>query len=145
MPDIEPEEIKGLQDLVSDLKSFRNRDKLTIKDNPQNKFEWTIEECLKRSRSFNVFCFEVQPDYLDYLLPLCIELDFHLEKLSTSDYLTFNIGKHDKHVLYGILYRIWTDCFDSYTEKQWFYSFIVQNTNLANNEEAVRKGLDKHK
>lgn len=145
MPDIEPEEVVGLQELVSVLKSVRNRHKLTINENPRNEFEWTLNECIQRSRSFRAFCFEVHPDYLDCLLPLCIELDFYLEEQSKGDYLMFNIGKHDKHVIYKRLYKIWTDCFDSYTELQWFCHLIALKTNLSDNADTVRKGLANHK
>ena len=110
MPDIEPEEADGLQDLVSALKSIRNRNKLTIKDNPQYEYEWTLEECILRLRSFRAFCFEVHPDYLDRLLPLCVELEFYLDKKPRDKYLTFNIDKHGKAIIYNKLNIIWQEC-----------------------------------
>lgn len=142
MPDIDPEEANGLQDLVSTLKSIRNRNKLTINDHPQNEFEWTLNDCIKKSRSFSLFCREVHPDYLDRLLPLCLDLDFYLDKSSTNDYLSFNIKKHGKSIIYEKLHSIWTDSMDSYTEKKWFINFIAQNTNIASNVDSVRKGLE---
>ena len=145
MPDIEPEEVNGLQGLVSKLKSIRNRHELTIKDNPQNEYEWKLDECIKRLRSFRLFSHEVHPDYLDSLLSLCVDLEYYLCESSTDDYLMFNLEKHDKYVIYKRLYTIWTDCFDSYTEKQWFCKYIAQKTNIADNGDAVRKGLDNHK
>ena len=144
MPDIEPEEVDGLQNQVSILKSIRNRNKLTINENPKNEFEWTLNDCINRSRSFRLFCHEVHPDDFDRLLPLCLDLDFYLCKSSTDDSLTFNLKKHDKFTIYQKLYNIWTDCLDSYTEKQWYYNFLANKTNLANKPETVRKGLSKH-
>ena len=145
MLDIDPEEVHGLQDLVSALKSYRNRDKLTIKENPQNEFEWTLDDCIKKSPSFRVFCQEVRPDYLQQLLPLCIELDYYLKDTSTGNCLTFNIGKHEKADISHILIRIWEECFGKYTCIKWYYEYISKITNLANNSGAVRKTIERRR
>ena len=143
MLDIDPEEVNGLQEYVSNLKSIINRHKLTIKDNPQNEFEWTLDECIKRSRSFQAFCFEVHPDYLEKLLPLCLELDYFLNEESGEEYLSFNIEKHGKSIIYKKLDIIWNECFCYYTDSKWYYSFIAQITNLTDNSESVRKGIER--
>lgn len=143
MPDIEPEEVDGLQNQVSILKSIINRDKLTINENPKNEFEWTLNDCINRSRSFRLFCREVHPEYFNRLLPLCLELDFYLSKSSTDDYLVFNTDKHGKGLIYQKLYIIWSECFYNYSEIKWFYKLIVNNTNLANKENTACKGLER--
>jgi hypothetical protein len=144
MPDIEPEEVDGLQNYVSILKSIKNRYKLTINENPQTEYEWTLNDCLNRSRSFSVFFFAVHPDYLDKLLPLCLELDYFLHKSSINNCLIFNTEKHGKKIIYQKLYVIWCQCFASYTESKWFYNFIAENTNLAYNGDAVRKAFERN-
>jgi hypothetical protein len=143
LPDIEPEEVNGLQNHVGILKSIRNRKKLTITDNPRNEYEWTLDDCIKKSRSFNVFCHDVHPDYYERLLPLCLELDFFLNPNSDDECLTFNIEKHGKSIIYKKLKYIWEDCFDDYTESKWYCNYIAQITNLADNGDSVRKGFDR--
>ena len=121
LPDIESEEVNGLQNNVGILKSIRNRKKLTITDNPQNEYEWTMDECIQRSRSFSVFFHAVHPDYYERLLPLCLDLDFFLNSKPDEVCLSFN----------------------SYTESKWYCNYIAQITNLADNGDSVRKGFDR--
>lgn len=143
MQNKEPDEVNGLQGIVSYLKSVRNRIKLTIKDDPQNENEWTLDDCIRRSQSFRLFCREVHPDYFDRLLPLCLDLDFYLDKSSIDDYLVFNIEKHGKGIIYNKLDVIRCKCFDNYTDSKWFYNYISQITNLAYNGDSVRKAIER--
>ena len=141
--DIESEEVNGLQNNVGILKSIRNRKKLTITDNPQNEYEWTMDECIQRSRSFSVFFHAVHPDYYERLLPLCLDLDFFLNSKPDEVCLSFNIEKHGKSIIYKKLKNIWEECFNSYTESKWYCNYIAQITNLADNGDSVRKGFDR--
>ena len=137
-----PDEVRGLQDKVRVLKSVRNRYKLTIKDNPQNEYEWTLEECMALSHSFRVFSDVVHPDYYDNLLPLCLDLDQYLNKESdpNDNYLDFNIKKYQKNVFYEKLNDIEFKCLAD-AEFIWFCSFIAIRSNLANKADTVRKNL----
>ena len=54
LPDIESEEVNGLQNNVGILKSIRNRKKLTITDNPQNENIW--EECFNSYTESKWYC-----------------------------------------------------------------------------------------
>ena len=143
LPDIEPEEVNGLQNHVGILKSIRNRKKLTITDNPQNENEWTLDDCVDRSRSFSTFYHEVHPDFFERLLPLCLDLDFFLNSKPDEVCLSFNIEKHGKSIIYKKLKNIWEECFNSYTESKWYCNYIAQITNLADNGDSVRKGFDR--
>lgn len=143
LPDIESEEVNGLQNNVGILKSIRNRKKLTITDNPQNENEWTLDECIQRSRSFSTFYHEVHPDFFERLLPLCLDLDFFLNSKPDEVCLSFNIEKHGKSIIYKKLKNIWEECFNSYTENKWYCNYIAQITNLADNGDSVRKGFDR--
>ena len=125
MPDIEPEEVGGLQDLVSALESV-------FKTHP-----------LTNSVSFRVFSPQVMPSLHIRLLPLCLKLDYYLVKKPNGKYpLEFDLDKFKAQFIYALLKDIKNSCL--YMVKyDWYCNYIAQITNLADNGDSVRKGFDR--
>jgi len=123
MLNIEPDEVGGLQDKVSNLKSD------------------TIKHTLTKSVSFDFFCPEVRIDRLDKLYKLCLLLDYYLVKEPSGKYaLEFNLEKFKKRECYVMLNEIRQYCLYD-VRNEWYYSFLMRNTNLADSEDQVKDGL----
>lgn len=123
MPDIEPEEVDGLQEPVSPLKSG------------------AVTHTLTKSISFDLFCHEVRPDRLEKLYHLCCLLDYYLVKEPSGIYaLEFDLDKFEKRVCYEMLKEIKTTCLYDVKDK-WYYCFLTKNCNLGNTEKSIKDGL----
>ena len=123
MLDIEPEEVGGLQDLVSALESV-------FKTHP-----------LTNSVSFRVFSPQVMPSLHKRLLPLCLKLDYYLIKPSGKKYpLEFDLDKFKAQFIYALLKDIKNSCL--YMVKyDWYCKFLNENSNIADTEKAIKEGL----
>ena len=123
MLDIEPEEVGGLQDLVSALESV-------FKTHP-----------LTNSVSFRVFSPQVMPSLHIRLLPLCLKLDYYLIKPSGKKYpLEFDLEKFKTPFIYAVLKDIKDSCL--YMVKyDWYCKFLNEKSNIADTEKAIKEGL----
>ena len=123
MPDIEPDEVGGLQDIVSFLKSVIKTQQPTD------------------SVSFRVFSQEVPPTLHIKLLPLCFDLDFYLVKKPSGRYsLEFDLKKNKAQFIYAILKEIKNKCMYM-TKDKWYYKFLKEDSNIAQTEKAIKEGL----
>jgi hypothetical protein len=123
MPDIEPEEVGGLQDLVSALESV-------FKTHP-----------LTNSVSFRVFSPQVMPSLHIRLLPLCLKLDYYLVKKPNGKYpLEFDLEKFKTPFIYAVLKDIKDSCLYM-AKNDWYYKFLNENSNIADTEIAIKEGL----
>lgn len=123
MQNIEPDEVNGLQDKVSVLESD------------------TIKHTLTKSVSFDIFRQEVRVDRLEKLQKLCILLDYYLVKEPCGEYtLEFDLDKFEKRECYIMLKEIKIVCLND-VKDNWYFGFLLKNTNLADSIEKIREGL----
>lgn len=123
MQNKEPDEVNGLLDKVSVLES----------DN--------INHTLTKSVSFDIFRQEVRVDRLEKLQKLCILLDYYLVKEPCGKYtLEFDLNKFEKRECYIMLKEIKIVCLND-VKDNWYFGFLLKNTNLADSIEKIREGL----
>ncbi len=130
-----PDEVDGLQEIVSILESASKTRELTL----DKAIDLLINNL--HSPSFKFFCVEVNIVRYKILLPLCIDLDYCLVANPSGDFqLEFNLEKFTRKTCYQKLYNIKVMCMNDVRE-DWYYKFIMRNCNLGDTVEKVKEGL----